>query len=331
LEEYIEHVQPLANLTLDLHFQLAKCLDKFTIENSLSKSEKKKVKEAILLVFDELFSLEDATKEQVDLYDKWNDQKYVDEVNESLEEMKLEFKQQIEDFLGEKMKMEDLQGDSVEDFTAKFADRIKAKVQEKKEFEEKFHAKRRKTKREIEQERKQALIDEMKNKNIRSIYISLAKLLHPDTETDKEVKMEKEVIMKKVTEAYTKNDLVTLLQIEIEWVHKNNNYLHSLKDDVLELYCEILKQQIAELEQTKFQIKDNPRYDSIFESNLFGFKSPNPINIKSKILEYNNVNKNILMLTNNVLFLTFKRSNLQATLQLIKKYYHYEEDLSWNY
>lgn len=39
-------------------------------------------------------------------------------------------------------------------------------------------------------------------KNIRSIYIALAKVLHPDTEADETLKAEKEEIMKKVTSSY---------------------------------------------------------------------------------------------------------------------------------
>lgn len=157
---------------------------------------------------------------------------------------------------------------------------------------------RKKTAKQLAKEQQEEFANEFKVKNIRNIYISLAKLLHPDTETDATLKAEKEEVMKKVTAAYDKNDLLTLLQLEIEWVHKNNTHLHNLKDDVLKLYCDVLKEQLRALQLEKFGLRENPRYNSIFDNNMFGGKMIHPKNLKN---ELKNLNHNLTIVSTHIL------------------------------
>ena len=105
--------------------------------------------------------------------------------------------------------------------------------------------------------------EELKTKSIRSIYITLAKILHPDTETDDEKKLEKEELMKKVTVAYDQKDLTTLLKLEMEWVHKTSEHLEKLTEEKLKIYISTLKQQVMELQNERMQLAYHPRYESI--------------------------------------------------------------------
>ena len=52
---------------------------------------------------------------------------------------------------------------------------------------------RKKTKKQLEAEEISKIQEELKNKNLRSVYLSLAKILHPDSETDPDLKAEKEL------------------------------------------------------------------------------------------------------------------------------------------
>ncbi len=57
----------------------------------------------------------------------------------------------------------------------------------------------------------------MKKRNLKSLYKQLAKVLHPDLETDPESKLQKEEWMKRLTSAHALGDLRELLSIEFEW------------------------------------------------------------------------------------------------------------------
>ena len=128
--------------------------------------------------------------------------------------------------------------------------------------------------------------DEIKLKNIRSIYISLAKLLHPDTEIDPDIRKEKEEIMKKVTVAYDQKDMSTLLKLEMEWVYKETSHLEKLGDDKLQIYNEALKQQLRDLEMEKKNLRHHPKFAMVSE---FGWMNENKAlqNIRQEARQHN--------------------------------------------
>ena len=111
---------------------------------------------------------------------------------------------------------------------------------------------KKKSKKQIEKELQKELAqkekENLKNKSLKSIYINLAKLLHPDTETDEETKLFKEEIMKKITIAYNNKDIFTLLKLEMEWIKKEEKNLNNIPTSTIKLYNEILLEQIKELE-----------------------------------------------------------------------------------
>jgi hypothetical protein len=268
LAEYNTKVLPQIPLLVEKQFEFAKKIDAYTFQYKLSKSQIKKVKTLICALMDEVFSNAEGTKEQIKLYDKWSDTKYEEEKKESFEELKDDFKNIFEQATGETIDMSDFD-ESPEGF-AKFNQRLEEKMKERNENFQKSVPPRKKSKKQLEKEKREQQIEEMKSKNLRSIYVGLAKLLHPDTEIDEILKAEKEELMKQVTDAYNKQDLITLLKLEIEWVYKNNNNIHTLKDEVLSIYCDVLKQQLGELQHEKYNLKQNPRYENILKQSAFG-------------------------------------------------------------
>lgn len=125
--------------------------------------------------------------------------------------------------------------------------------------------------------------EELKSKSVRSIYISLAKLLHPDLETDPGLKLAKEEEMKKVSAAYEANDLATLLRMEMEWLQKEADHLGRIPEEKLKLYVEVLKDQVKELESEKSSL----RYDENF-ANILAFSAFKKENGLKKIKEQGN-------------------------------------------
>lgn len=81
--------------------------------------------------------------------------------------------------------------------------------------------------------------------SIRSIYIPLVKKLHPDRETDEDEKIRKTEILKKLTEAYEKKDLLALLMLQSEYQIGENDE-ERIKD--LDSYNKILEEQVSQLE-----------------------------------------------------------------------------------
>jgi hypothetical protein len=150
--------------------------------------------------------------------------------------------------------------DSPEGF-ARFQEKMKEQFERTQQKQE--HHKHKKTKKQQAREEAIKAEEELKNKSIRGIYIALAKILHPDTEPDTAKKSDKEELMKKATVAYEQKDLLTLLRLEMEWVHKTSEHLEKLTDDKLKIYIMTLRQQAAELESEKAGLCYHPRYSQI--------------------------------------------------------------------
>ncbi len=134
---------------------------------------------------------------------------------------------------------------------------------------------RKKTAKQIEKERKDAELEEARNKNISSVYKQLAKALHPDLEQDEVAKLEKEALMKRLTTAYNSGDLYSMLNLELEWIHKEEESLAEISKEKLAIYNQALKEQVYELEQQKFALIQHPRYHPLRRYSFMSLKNIN--------------------------------------------------------
>src|SRR3954463_15098739 len=124
---------------------------------------------------------------------------------------------------------------------------------------------RPKTAKQLQKEKAEREADQLKQKNITTIYRQLAKLFHPDLEQDEDRRIEKEALMKSLPEAYEANNLHALLMLELKWIHNENNHLESLTEEKLGVYLDILRKQAAELEREKWQIINQPRFYALLQ------------------------------------------------------------------
>ncbi len=152
-------------------------------------------------------------------------------------------------------------------------DRLRAHQQ--KEFETNQNAgynnkEKKKTAKQIEAEKIQQDAEELKQKNIGTIYKQLAKLFHPDLEQDESKKAEKALLMQELIAAYESKNLHALLTLELKWIHKENEHLESLTEEKLVVYLQILKDQIADLTFEKEEIGYMPQYAVLVEN--FGWE-----------------------------------------------------------
>jgi len=122
---------------------------------------------------------------------------------------------------------------------------------------------RKKTKKQLDKEAMEERKEAIKNKSLRSIYLSLAKMLHPDTVTDEGLKVEKEEMMKVVTLAYNQKNLMELLRLEMQWVNNHQDSLANLDKSTLDIYIDLLKDQAKDLQSQLQMLYLNPAYSRI--------------------------------------------------------------------
>ncbi|WDZ96111.1 J domain-containing protein [Herbaspirillum sp. WKF16] len=96
--------------------------------------------------------------------------------------------------------------------------------------------------------RRETLQAELKQ-SLREIYRKLASALHPDREPDPELKLRKTAMLQAVNQAYDKQDLLHLLEVQVELQQLDRNGFNDLGDDRLRHYNKLLREQLDELEQ----------------------------------------------------------------------------------
>jgi hypothetical protein len=143
---------------------------------------------------------------------------------------------------------------------------------EKTNFKNQFQKEKKKSAKQIEAEKMQEAADELKKKNIATIYKQLAKLFHPDLEQDEERKTEKMLLMQELTAAYEAKNLHALLTLELKWIHKENDHLDSLTEEKLAIYLQILKEQVNDLNFQKQEIIYQPQYAALVQEFGWGIK-----------------------------------------------------------
>jgi len=230
----------------------------------LTNIAKEKVSRLIVSNLKRAFEFVIPNDEVKAIYDTFSDTSYDQEEKEQINMMQDSMEEMFSDMFGTNVDFSDVDMMDGESMARKIAE-MKEIFENQQENNNKKTNSRKKTKREIDFEIKKKQSEELQNKNIRSIYTSLAKMLHPDLEQDEMKKLEKEELMKKVTHAYHEKDLHTLLKLEIEIIHKETENLEHLNDEKLKLLNVALKEQVDELEQEKEAQKYHPKYESISE------------------------------------------------------------------
>lgn len=117
-------------------------------------------------------------------------------------------------------------------------------------------------------------------RSVKTVYMGLMKVFHPDLETDPERKAEKEEISKQITVAYGNQDFIGLLKLESEFLTSQKQRLGQLNDPQLRQYIEVLKEQKTELRKQVAQLKTD--YGLLFDAVASGSEKPLQQLIKSE-------------------------------------------------
>ena len=90
---------------------------------------------------------------------------------------------------------------------------------------------------------------------IRMIFRQLASALHPDREPDEQERLRKTGLMSEVNAAYEKNDLTTLLRLQMQVTQGSPQSTAGMADDKLMAMSVLLKEQVAALEDDLDQLQ----------------------------------------------------------------------------
>lgn len=254
---YAKEIIPTMGIMGRAGFNLAKAIADSMRMHKFTQVQKKKTEEVILELCYQAFSTFEPQKEELEFFNKWSPDSFESLKNYQMEESKEELKQMIQNDFGFEIDLSDLD-DSPESYV-KFQQLLEEKMKENISKK----SERKKTKRQLEAEVKQKIAEELKNKSLRGIYLSLAKLLHPDLEENNELKAEKEQLMKTLTAAYEAKDLPALLKLEMKWVHKQAEDLDKISEEKLDVFINMLKDQIKELKFELSLLPQHPKYMNV--------------------------------------------------------------------
>ncbi len=259
---YVKHILPIKEVFCKTKLEMAITLDELSENSKLPMTVISELEIIIPEILTEVFQNFSPDESAKAIYKKWTALNY-DEI------LKIEKEKHLEE-LSDFMKSMGIDLDFDKDFdlddpesTAKLYEKLHEAKQKFESVNINQKTSRKKTKKQLEAEEFAKMQDELKNKNLRSVYLSLAKILHPDSETDPELKLEKEEVMKQVTKAYEDKDIITLLVIETEWLKNTEERLANIKEDVAAIYIQLLKEQAKKLRQQKAELRHHPRFQYI--------------------------------------------------------------------
>jgi hypothetical protein len=147
--------------------------------------------------------------------------------------------------------------------TAQMADEIRRQAEEQ---DRSRRGRGPRTKRERQEQQRLERMEEMRRTSIGAIYRRLAKVLHPDLEPDADLRQRKSAMMQELTAAYARRDLHTLLRLELVWIHGEQRDVASLTDEKLDAYNQVLKEQVAALEEAIAEVPFHPKYVELTQS-----------------------------------------------------------------
>lgn len=259
LDYYHKEIYPIEVKNADFNITLAMALGNATKVIKFTKKQKEHITEVIVGLCDNAFQCKEPTNAQEEFYDQWSGTSYQELKDYQQQETKEDIVDILNNIYGLDIDLDDF--DDTPEGYARMQAELKLHLEQAQE--KKQQTKRKKSPKQQDKAAALKLEELSRIKNIRSVYIALAKVLHPDTEVDETLKAEKEEIMKKVTSAYEKKDLSALLKLEIAWVHKTTEHLEKLTDDKLKIYISALKEQAAQLEREKQELCIHPRYNDV--------------------------------------------------------------------
>ena len=233
---------------------------RFLDDRRLKPAQKKTLRAVLKEQLDEIFShARSPDADLKSLFERLHGIGYAEAVHGELEEARSSMAA-IFDELGVNVDVPELHPDMSEEDLAAAAAQLADGMRRAEEQRTSQAASQRRTKRERREEERARQFEQLRKDNIGTVYKRLAKVLHPDLETDPVEREKKSRAMQEVTAAYTRADLHALLCLELEWIEGARLDAARLGTEKLRAHVELLKEQASELEAECYQLRFHPRY-----------------------------------------------------------------------
>lgn len=256
-KRYVDELLPLEKTSAALQARMVHCLDR--AYDSLTKTERRKVALVIVdLAGDLIGDDENEGKALKAIYDKYSPTSYDSEVASEVGGMKSMLEAMFGVDLGDD---EDL--NTPEDLLQRAESHFQQAQAQWESENAQRDAQRTKRKKSSRQQAAEARAQEQQaklNLSIREVYRKLASELHPDRETDPQERERKTRLMQRVNEAYQKNNLLQLLELQLELEHIDQHALNNMNEERLKHYNTILREQVRELDQEILNVESSFRY-----------------------------------------------------------------------
>lgn len=264
LQHYIKHMYPLMQQVTGLRAKAVVLMNGFmTLSKGLSEHEKEALR---LLIIHQLYDIfryqqEDPEGELLEIFNALSDITYQDLTEQYLAKLRATAAAHGEE------------------------DDPDSSLPMKRTAPESTATDQRKTKKQLQKEERERLLEEVRKKNVHHLYRQLAKVFHPDLEQDPTRIRQKEELMKQLTIAREQGDLLTMLQLELTWIQEEDRHPDQLTNAKLNLYNITLKEQVKDLQEQIKALFNHPRYEF-----LQGFaKSPQSVRFIDWKSEKNNL------------------------------------------
>lgn len=244
--KYTTELLPLIETSADLQVRLVHALDQASDWKGLTKTERRRLAELIADLAGELAATrDDATLKAI--YNKHSRSDYDLEEADDIAGMK----SMLEEMLGFELG-DDVDLNSPDDIMQRAQAHLRekeAQAEAKRQARAERRAARKKTPKQLAREAEQETRKQQIGLSIRAIYRKLASALHPDREIDPEERTRKTVLMQRVNQAYEKNNLLQLLELQLELEHIDQSAIANISEERLRHYNVVLREQVAELGQ----------------------------------------------------------------------------------
>ncbi len=199
-------------------------LDQYFHDKRFNKAEKKKLSAVISQHASVVLEIEENEK-VIEIYNRHTNHKSFEEEKADAEQIRKDIIKREAEMFGFKFADEDFKDPTAFMATVwEQAEKIMAEA-------EKNQSTRKKTAKQLEREQKEAEQAKILAKMTKALYTDLAKILHPDLEHDDAKKQEKTELMHKITAAYEKNDIFTLLNLHIRYAQDGENKLDTIAEE----------------------------------------------------------------------------------------------------
>lgn len=268
-EKYVREFDPLLQSFDEHRVELVHIFDRLYADKIFSKTDRTKLQHLICAMAADLLDSGDH-EELKEIYNRYSGSDYDAEEEQDNQEIR----SMMESMLGVEL------GDDIDMRTPdEVFDHVSKQLYEKlyqdvpdMEHQAPSHSSRKKSAKVSAREARLQAEAQQVSQSIREVFRKLASTLHPDKEPDPKERARKTELMQRANSAYSNNDLLSLLELQLEIEQIDQAAVNSISEDRLKHYNKVLKEQSAELQQELDMVEMSFR--AHFDFSPYGALSP---------------------------------------------------------